>query len=124
MTTECPQHADMADQTFGISLSEISNRIRPLQARILMAKPFGRLVRFESEESRHRPRVLLIAPLSGHRSILLDDMIVALAQDHDLHLMEWADASHVALSAGGGSALTGTSAISWIFCAFSVTIFT
>ena len=100
MTTECPQQADMADQTFGISLSEISNHIRPLQARILMAKPFGRLVRFESEESRRRPRVLLIAPLSGHRSILLDDMIVALAQDHDLHLVEWADASKVALSAG------------------------
>ena len=100
MTAECPQAADLADQTFGISLPEISNRIRPLQARILMVKPFGRLVRFERQESCHHPRVLLIAPLSGHRAILLYDMIVGLAQDHDLHLVEWADASKVALSAG------------------------
>ena len=100
MTAECPQGADLVEQTFGISLPEISNQIRPLRARILMAKPFGRLVRFERQESCYHPRVLLIAPLSGHRAILLYDMIVALAQDHDLHLVEWADASKVALSAG------------------------
>lgn len=68
--------------------------------RILMDKPFGRLIRFESEENRPRPRVLLIAPLSGHRAALLYDTILGLAQDHDLYLAEWADASKVALSAG------------------------
>ena len=100
MTAACPQGPDLAEHTFGISLSEISHRIRPLRARILMAKPFGRLVRFERQESCCCPRVLLIPPLSGHRAVLLSDMIVALAQEHDLHLVVWEDASQVPLSAG------------------------
>jgi hypothetical protein len=65
----------------------------PSGALILMAKPFGRLVRFELQESCHHPRVLSLL----YRAILLYDMIVALVQDHDLHLVEWADASKVAL---------------------------
>ncbi len=100
MTAEWPPGADVTTQFFGIPGPEINDRIRPLRARILMAKPFGRLVRFERKESCRRPRVFLIAPLSGHRAILLFDMIVALAQDHDLHIVEWEDASQVALSAG------------------------
>ncbi len=67
---------------------------------MLVEKPFGRLVRFDRQPSCHRPRVLLIAPLSGHRAILFSDMIVALAEEHDLHLVVWEDAAQVALSAG------------------------
>jgi hypothetical protein len=124
MTAEWPPGADVTTQFFGIAGPEINNRIRPLRARIPMAKPFGRLVRFEREESCHRPRVLLIAPLSGHRAILLYDMIVALAQDHDLHLVEWEDASQVALSAGAFRHWREYRLSHGFSCAFSARIFT
>ncbi|VTZ51661.1 Poly(3-hydroxybutyrate) depolymerase [Methylocella tundrae] len=100
MTAHRQQDEDLRERAFGLLLPDTSDRIQPLSMRVVVDRPFGRLVRFERDDSRPRPRVLVVAPISGHRAALLYDMILALAQDHDLYLAQWADASQVALSEG------------------------
>jgi poly(3-hydroxybutyrate) depolymerase len=46
------------------------------------------------------PRVLVIAPLSGHHATLVRDTCAALLADHDVYITDWVDARNVALSHG------------------------
>ena len=69
-------------------------------------KPFCRLVHFrralevKSGAKRNDPRVLLVAPLSGHHATLLRDTVRALLPDHEVWVTDWVDARMVPLSAG------------------------
>lgn len=58
-------------------------------------RPFCRLLRFAPAVSRQVPRVLLVAPLSGHRALLVRDMIVDLLPEHDVYVTDWIDAREV-----------------------------
>ncbi|MDB5072351.1 MAG: phaZ [Candidatus Eremiobacteraeota bacterium] len=64
-------------------------------------RPFGRLIRFTPiGASGERPRVLLVAPMSGHYATLLRNTAEVLMQDHDVYVTDWADARDVPLTAG------------------------
>jgi poly(3-hydroxybutyrate) depolymerase len=68
--------------------------------RVVDDRPFGRLIRFETAERRAKPRVLLVAPMSGHYATLLRNTVEGLMDDHDVHVTDWADARDVPLDAG------------------------
>jgi poly(3-hydroxybutyrate) depolymerase len=69
--------------------------------RVVLEKPFCRLVRFErSAAVAGDPKVLLVAPLSGHHATLLRDTVKQLLPDHDVYVTDWIDARLVPLSAG------------------------
>ncbi len=75
---------------------------------VIEIRPFCRLVRF----ARHTddaelattlgrdPRVLLVAPLSGHHATLLRDTITTLLADHDVYVTDWTNARDVPVAAG------------------------
>jgi poly(3-hydroxybutyrate) depolymerase len=63
-------------------------------------RPFGRLIRFVTGDGRERPRVLLVAPMSGHYATLLRGTVAALLGEHDVYLTDWSDARDVPLDAG------------------------
>ena len=65
-------------------------------------KPFCRLVHFRRAlaSKRNDPRVLLVAPLSGHHATLLRDTVRALLPEHEVWVTDWVDARMVPLSAG------------------------
>lgn len=67
--------------------------------------PFCELLRFTDPVRPHRrpgdPRVLLVAPLSGHHATLLRDTVATLIPDHDVYLTDWVDARLVPRAAGG-----------------------
>jgi len=66
-----------------------------------VAKPFCRLVHFRRDIARRNdPRVLLVAPLSGHHATLLRDTVRSLLPDHEVWVTDWVDARMVPLSAG------------------------
>lgn len=46
------------------------------------------------------PKVLIIAPLSGHYATLLRGTVEAMLPGHDVYVTDWIDARHVPLSAG------------------------
>jgi poly(3-hydroxybutyrate) depolymerase len=47
-----------------------------------------------------QPKVLLVAPLSGHHSTLLRDTVRGLLAEHDVYITDWTDARMVPLAAG------------------------
>lgn len=67
------------------------------------SKPFCNLVHFQRELPPSRPsdpRVLLVAPMSGHHATLLRDTVRALLPNHDIYVTDWVDARMVPQSEG------------------------
>ena len=67
-------------------------------------RPFCRLLHFERafERQPHRPqpRLLIVAPMSGHYSTLLRGTVEAFLPNHDVYITEWQDARMVPLAEG------------------------
>jgi poly(3-hydroxybutyrate) depolymerase len=67
-------------------------------------RPFCRLLHFERvfehRPRRPQPRLLLVAPLSGHYATLLRGTVEAFLPNHDVYITEWHDARIVPLSEG------------------------
>jgi poly(3-hydroxybutyrate) depolymerase len=65
--------------------------------------PFGTLLHFRKDlatATAPMPRVLLVAPLSGHFATLLRETARTLLADHDVYITDWHNARDVALSSG------------------------
>jgi poly(3-hydroxybutyrate) depolymerase len=68
-------------------------------------RPFCRLLHFErvlkSSPRRPQPKVVLVAPMSGHYATLLRGTVEAFLPNHDVYITEWVDARLVPLAEGG-----------------------
>ncbi|MCP1471407.1 polyhydroxyalkanoate depolymerase [Sphingobium sp. OAS761] len=68
---------------------------------ILLDMPFGTLLHFAKDEvETPQPRVLVVAPMSGHFATLLRSTVATLLRDHDVYITDWKNARDVPLSAG------------------------
>ncbi len=68
---------------------------------IVLRKPFGQLKHFNRAVSgRKDPRVLIIAPMSGHYATLLRGTVERLLPDHEVYITDWRDAKQVPTSEG------------------------
>jgi poly(3-hydroxybutyrate) depolymerase len=92
---------------FGLGMTQIGNHFAAVNEEVLLAKPFCRLVRFRRDlpvlsngNTRQDPKVLLVAPMSGHFASLLRGTVEALLPEHDVHITDWVDAREVPLSQG------------------------
>jgi poly(3-hydroxybutyrate) depolymerase len=67
-------------------------------------KPFCRLLYFDRQHPRPlrspQPRVLIVAPMSGHYATLLRGTVEAFLPTHEVYITDWADARMVPLAAG------------------------
>ncbi len=72
----------------------------PITEENVMSTPFGTLLRFRKEGAPEQPRVLLVAPMSGHFATLLRDTVRTLLQDHDVYITDWHNARDVPLRHG------------------------
>ncbi|WP_165943352.1 polyhydroxyalkanoate depolymerase [Roseicella aquatilis] len=68
---------------------------------VVAEAPFGRLLRFARPAAPPGPRLLVVAPLSGHFATRLRGTVAALLPDHDLHVTDWTDAREVPAARGG-----------------------
>jgi polyhydroxyalkanoate depolymerase len=62
--------------------------------------PFGGLLHFRKPGVTGQPRVLLVAPLSGHFATLLRGTVEVLLADNDVYITDWRNARDVPLAAG------------------------
>ena len=89
---------------FGISAVRIGGKTVAVSETVALDKPFCRLLHFEREPGsrggRSDPKVLLVAPLSGHHATLLRDTARTLLRDHDVYITDWVDARMVSLFHG------------------------
>ncbi|MDQ0315937.1 polyhydroxyalkanoate depolymerase [Amorphus orientalis] len=85
---------------FGIETVMVGNRDVPVTPEIALDLPFGQLLKFSKDIDSEQPKVLVIAPLSGHFSTLLRGTVHTLLQDHEVYITDWVNARDVPLSAG------------------------
>jgi len=93
---------------FGITEIQIAGKAVAVSETVALDKPFCRLLHFErdlgargvSHKERADPKVLLVAPLSGHHATLLRDTVRTLLHDHDVYITDWVDARMVSLFHG------------------------
>jgi polyhydroxyalkanoate depolymerase len=80
---------------FGIDEIKYGNEFVPVTEEEVLATPFGTLLRFAKKGAAPQPKVLVVAPLSGHFATLLRDTVKVLLPDHDVHITDWANARDV-----------------------------
>ncbi len=66
----------------------------------LVRKPFCTLKQFEVPGGGDKPRVLVVAPLSGQYALLLQDVVSGLLPDHSVCITDWRNARGVAVEQG------------------------
>jgi polyhydroxyalkanoate depolymerase len=71
-----------------------------VEEEVVHATPFGSLLRFRKSRDLDQPRVLIVAPMSGHFATLLRGTVVTMLPDHDVYITDWHNARDVPLAAG------------------------
>lgn len=91
---------------FEISSTTIDKQIVEIVESVTSIKSFCKLLHFKKNLSDKelgklkQPKVLLVAPLSGHHSTLLRDTVRGLLPAHDVYITDWTDARMVPLTEG------------------------
>ncbi len=62
--------------------------------------PFGTLLHFKKDIAVVQPRVLIVAPMSGHFATLLRETVRTMLTDHDVYITDWHNARDVPLTSG------------------------
>jgi len=85
---------------FGIRECVVGGGAVPVTEQVVARHPFCTLIHFRKEGAPAQPRVLLVAPLSGHFATLLRDTVETLLPEHDVFLTDWENARNVPLLYG------------------------
>jgi poly(3-hydroxybutyrate) depolymerase len=62
--------------------------------------PFCTLLHFRKDSPMVQPRVLLVAPMSGHFATLLRHTVEVMLPEHDVYITDWKNARDVPVAAG------------------------
>jgi poly(3-hydroxybutyrate) depolymerase len=88
---------------FDLPTTVVDGREVAVEEKVVWQKPFCRLLHFSRDLPAGRapePRLLLVAPMSGHYATLLRGTVEALLPDHEVYVTDWVDARMVPLSEG------------------------
>jgi poly(3-hydroxybutyrate) depolymerase len=85
---------------FGIRSITVGNREVEVKEEAAHKTPFGTLLHFKKDVSTPQPRVLLVAPLSGHFATLLRATVRTMLPDHDVFITDWHNARDIPLICG------------------------
>jgi len=85
---------------YGIDSIMVGNREVAVTEEAFDVTPFATLRHFKKDVDQAQPRVLLIAPLSGHFATLLRATVRTMLAEHDVYITDWHNARDVPLSDG------------------------
>jgi polyhydroxyalkanoate depolymerase len=85
---------------YDIAPMRIGNREIEIVEEAALTTPFGTLLHFKKDVVDPQPRVLIVAPLSGHFATLLRNTVQTMLQDHDVYITDWHNARDVPREAG------------------------
>ncbi|HLU91443.1 MAG TPA: polyhydroxyalkanoate depolymerase [Pedomonas sp.] len=80
---------------FGLDETVIDGKPVAVREEIVKRLPFGQLKRFRREADRTDPKLLIVAPMSGHFATLLRGTVSEMLPDHDVYITDWRDAKLV-----------------------------
>ena len=86
---------------FGLLTTKIGSKTVPVREEIVLQKSFGQLKHFVREGAPEgQPKLLIVAPMSGHYATLLRGTVERMLPGHDVFITDWRDAKMVPLSDG------------------------
>ncbi|MDX8479194.1 polyhydroxyalkanoate depolymerase [Mesorhizobium sp. VK24D] len=88
---------------FGLTKTVVDWKSVDVTERTVWSKPFCNLIRFERSLPSDRkpdPKLLIVAPMSGHYATLLRGTVEAMLPHADVHITDWVDARMVSLAQG------------------------
>ena len=91
---------------FGIASVNVNGHTAAVVEEVVLEKPFCKLLHFRKDSraaavtKTQQPKVLLVAPLSGHHATLLRDTVRELLPSHDVYITDWTDARMVPIEHG------------------------
>jgi poly(3-hydroxybutyrate) depolymerase len=93
--------ANYGKPAFDLEAVEVDGTTYPVTEAIVLHKPFGNLLRFtHAGLPKNAPRLLIVAPMSGHFATLLRGTVERMMERCEVYITDWADARMVPLSAG------------------------
>ncbi|AZO65283.1 MULTISPECIES: polyhydroxyalkanoate depolymerase [unclassified Mesorhizobium] len=88
---------------FGLTKTVVDWKSVDVTEKTVWSRPFCNLLRFERAvpaDRRPDPKLLIVAPMSGHYATLLRGTVEAMLPHADVHITDWVDARMVPLSDG------------------------
>ena len=92
---------------WGIDDTEIDGVLTPIEIEAVAKRPFCNLLNFRRDADALKktghtddPKVLIVAPMSGHYATLLRGTVRAMLPDHDVYITDWLDARDVSIADG------------------------
>jgi poly(3-hydroxybutyrate) depolymerase len=85
---------------YNLPTTMMGNKTVSVTEETVFDTPFGTLLRFKKDSDVVQPRVLIVAPMSGHFATLLRGTIMVMLPDHDVYITDWKNARDVPLSDG------------------------
>lgn len=85
---------------YGIKNVLVGNELANVTEEAALVTPFGTLLHFKKDIASTQPRVLVVAPLSGHFATLLRSTVQTLLRDHDVYITDWHNGRDVSLADG------------------------
>jgi poly(3-hydroxybutyrate) depolymerase len=73
---------------FAVGPVEVGNRAAAVREQAALSTPFGTLLHFRKDLDAPQPRVLLVAPLSGHFATLLRGTVHTMLPEHDVYITD------------------------------------
>ncbi len=92
--------ASRGKPAFGFAEVEVNGKKVPVTEEIILRKPFGQLKRFRRRGVTGQPKLLIVAPMSGHYATLLRGTVERMMVDHDVYITDWRDAKMVPVDQG------------------------
>lgn len=87
--------------SYGIEAVPCGNALVDVVEEVMLDLPFADLLHFAKPDvTTPQPKILLVAPISGHFSTLLRNTVETLLVDHDVYITDWKNARDVPLSKG------------------------
>jgi poly(3-hydroxybutyrate) depolymerase len=85
---------------FGLKQTVVGGKEVAVREEVVLRKPFGQLKRFVREGVETGPRLLIVAPMSGHYATLLRGTVERMLPGNDVYVTDWRDAKMVPTSDG------------------------
>ncbi len=89
-----------AKPEFGITHTLVNGKQVDIIEEVVEENPFCRLLHFRKAKSVTQPKLLLVAPMSGHHATLLRGTVEALLPFADMYITDWQDARNVPTDEG------------------------
>jgi poly(3-hydroxybutyrate) depolymerase len=91
---------DYGKPSFGLNMTQINEKNVAVEEEILDVRPFCRLIHFARDTKIKSPKLLIVAPMSGHHATLLRGTVEALLPFAEIYITDWLDAREVPVFAG------------------------